>query len=166
MRSYEPFHLVPLASPPGLRLHLVLVTPDFEAPTSKMRAALPKEVGVQQHVRNSSQAAALVAGVLQGDAGLIGSAMSSDGIVEPSRAPLIPGMAAVKAAALQAGALGCTISGAGPTAVAVIDGEEKGEEVGGRMVDAFWSAGKLKATATVAQLDRHGARVIATTALG
>ena len=75
VRSYEPFHLVPLASPPGLRLHLVLVTPDFEAPTSKMRAALPKEVGVQQHVHNSSQAAALVAGVLQGDAGLIGSAM-------------------------------------------------------------------------------------------
>jgi len=34
------------------------------------------------------------------------------------------------------------------------------------MVDAFWSAGKLKATATVAQLDRHGARVISTTALG
>ena len=86
--------------------------------------------------------------------------------MEPSRAPLIPGMAAVKAAVLQAVALGCTISGAGPTAVAVIDGEEKGEEVGGRMVDAFWSAGKLKATATVAQLDRHGARVIATTALG
>jgi homoserine kinase len=104
-----------------------------------------------------------VAAVLQGDAALIGSAMSSDGIVEPTRAPLIPGMAAVKAAALEAGALGCTISGAGPTAVAVIDGEDKGEEVGRRMVDAFWTAGKLRATATVAQLDRLGARVIAST---
>ncbi|KAG0535649.1 hypothetical protein BDA96_04G383800 [Sorghum bicolor] len=130
-----------------------------------MRAALPKQVDVHQHVRNSSQAAALVAAVLQGDAGLIGSAMSSDSIVEPTRAPLIPGMAAVKAAALQAGALGCTISGAGPTAVAVIEGEEKGEEVARRMVDAFWSAGKLKATATVAQLDTLGARVIATSSL-
>ncbi|TKW42387.2 hypothetical protein SEVIR_1G385600v4 [Setaria viridis] len=165
VRSYDPFHLVPLASPPALRLHFVLVTPDFEAPTSKMRAALPKDVLVQHHVRNSSQAAALVAAVLQGDAGLIGSAMSSDAIVEPTRAPLIPGMAAVKAAALQAGALGCTISGAGPTAVAVIDGEDKGEEVARRMVDAFWSAGNLKATATVAQLDRLGARVISTAAL-
>ncbi|CAD6241525.1 unnamed protein product [Miscanthus lutarioriparius] len=165
VRSYDPFHLVPLCSPPALRLHFVLVTPDFEAPTSKMRAALPKQVDVHQHVRNSSQAAALVAAVLQGDAGLIGSAMSSDGIVEPTRAPLIPGMAAVKAAALQAGALGCTISGAGPTAVAVIEGEEKGEEVARRMVDAFWSAGKLKATATVAQLDTLGARVIATSSL-
>ncbi|KAL6912373.1 hypothetical protein ACP4OV_001178 [Aristida adscensionis] len=165
VRSYDPFHLIPLPAAPHLRLHFVLVTPDFEAPTSKMRAALPKHVAVQQHVRNSSQAAALVAAVLQGDAGVIGSAMSSDGIVEPTRAPLIPGMAAVKAAALEAGALGCTISGAGPTAVAVIDGEDKGEEVGRRMVEAFQSAGKLKATATVAQLDRLGARVISTSSL-
>jgi len=90
--------------------------------------------------------------------------MSLDGIVEPNRAPLIPGMVAVKAAVLQA--RGCTISGAGSTAVAVIDGEEKRDEVGGMMVGAFWSTGKLKATAIVAQLDRHGARVMATIALG
>ncbi|XP_062221384.1 homoserine kinase-like [Phragmites australis] len=165
IRSYDPFHLIPLSPPPGLRLHFVLVTPDFEAPTSKMRAALPKHVAVQQHVRNSSQAAALVAAVLQGAAGVIGSAMSSDSIVEPTRAPLIPGMEAVKAAALEAGALGCTISGAGPTAVAVIEGEDKGEEVGRKMVGAFWSVGKLKATFTVAQLDRLGARVISTSSL-
>jgi homoserine kinase len=165
VQSYDPFKLVQLPCPPGLRLCFVLVTPDFEAPTAKMRAALPKNVNIGHHVRNASQAAALVASVLQGDAAGIGSAMSSDGIVEPTRAPLIPGMAAVKAAALQAGALGCTISGAGPTAVAVIQGDEKGEEIARSMIDAFWLAGKLKATATVAQLDRAGARVIATSRL-
>ncbi|XP_047067777.1 homoserine kinase-like [Lolium rigidum] len=165
VRSYDPFTLVQLPCPPALRLCFVLVTPEFEAPTAKMRAALPKKVDIGHHVRNSSQAAALVAAVLQGDAAGIGSAMSSDGIVEPTRAPLIPGMVAVKAAALEAGALGCTISGAGPTAVAVIEGEEKGEEIARRMVDAFWSAGKLKATATIAHLDRAGARVISTSRL-
>ncbi|GJN22574.1 hypothetical protein PR202_gb10153 [Eleusine coracana subsp. coracana] len=166
VRSYDPFHLVPLESPPRppppLRPRHARLR---GAPPSKMRAALPKHVAVQHHVRNSSQAAALVAAVLQGDAALIGSAMSSDAIVEPTRAPLIPGMLAVKAAALQAGALGCTISGAGPTAVAVIDGHDKGHEVGRRMVEAFWTAGNLKATATVAQLDRLGARVISTSNL-
>ncbi|XP_048559246.1 homoserine kinase [Triticum urartu] len=165
VRSYEPFRLVQLPCPPALHLCFVLVTPEFEAPTSRMRAALPKNVALSHHTRNSSQAAALVAAVLQGDAALIGSAMSSDFIVEPTRAPLIPGMASVKAAALEAGALGCTISGAGPTAVAVIEGEEKGEEVTRRMVDAFLSVGKLKATATIAQLDRDGARVISTSSL-
>uniref|UniRef100_A0A0D3DA28 GHMP kinase C-terminal domain-containing protein n=1 Tax=Brassica oleracea var. oleracea TaxID=109376 RepID=A0A0D3DA28_BRAOL len=45
--------------------------------------------------------------------------------------------AAAVAAALEAGAFGCTISGAGPTAVAVIDAAEKGEEIGEKMVEAF-----------------------------
>ncbi|XP_008812621.1 homoserine kinase [Phoenix dactylifera] len=160
IRSYDPLELLRLEFPAGQDLYFVLVSPEFEAPTKKMRAALPPEVKMKDHVQNSSQAAALVAAVVQGDVRVLGSAMSSDGIVEPRRAPLIPGMAGVKKAAIQAGAFGCTISGAGPTAVAVIDGEDKGKEIGDRMVEAFLSEGKLKASATVARLDRFGARVI------
>ncbi|KAL4394241.1 hypothetical protein AHAS_Ahas02G0132300 [Arachis hypogaea] len=74
-------------------------------------------------VWNCSQAGALVAWVLQGDSPVLGKALSSDKIVEPCCAPLIPGMEGIKRAALDAGAFGCTISGAGPTAVAVIDDE-------------------------------------------
>ncbi|KAH7669336.1 Galactokinase/homoserine kinase protein [Dioscorea alata] len=160
IRSYEPFEILPLNFPADRDLVFVLVSPDFEAPTKKMREALPAEVGMKEHIRNSSQAAALVAAVLQGDARVLGSALSSDVIVEPKRAPLIPGMAAVKVAAMEAGAFGCTISGAGPTVVAVIDGEEHGKEIGDRMVEAFLVNGGLKAKATVAKLDRVGARVI------
>ncbi|OAY83821.1 Homoserine kinase [Ananas comosus] len=160
IRSYDPLDLVPLEFPSGRDLFFVLASPAFEAPTKKMRAALPAGVSMKEHVRNASQAAALVAAVARGDARALGAAMSSDAIVEPRRAPLIPGMAAVKAAAVAAGAFGCTISGAGPTAVAVIDGEEKGREIGERMVEAFSREGGLNATATVASLDRVGARVI------
>ncbi|CAN1143205.1 Homoserine kinase [Linum perenne] len=112
------------------------------------------------HVWNSSQAGALVASLLQGDLAGMGKALSSDKIVEPTRAPLIPGMEAVKKAALEAGAFGCTISGAGPTAVAVVGGEEKGKEVGEKMMEAFWKVGNLKSVAMVNRLDRVGARVI------
>ncbi|XP_058076672.1 homoserine kinase-like [Magnolia sinica] len=160
VRSYEPLDLMPLQFPAGTELFFVLVSPKFEAPTKKMRAVLPKEVGMKMHVANCSQAAALVAAVLQGDGRLLGSALSSDGIVEPSRIPLIPGMAAVKRAALEAGAFGCTISGAGPTAVAVTDNEEKGRVIGARMVKAFLEEGKLQASATIQRLDRVGARVV------
>ncbi|KAL2928393.1 Homoserine kinase [Bienertia sinuspersici] len=73
---------------------------------------------------------ALVAAVLMGDVEGLGKALSGDRIVEPTRAPLIPGMGAVKKAAVAAGAYGCTISGAGPTAVAVTDDEEKGKRLG------------------------------------
>ncbi|CAL0324519.1 unnamed protein product [Lupinus luteus] len=95
-------------------LFFVLVTPEFEAPTKNMRVALPSKISMQHHVWNCSQAGALVASVLQGDV-----------IVEPKHAPLIPGMEAVKRAALQAGTFGCTISGDGPTTVALIDDEAK-----------------------------------------
>ncbi|GAA0153483.1 kinase [Lithospermum erythrorhizon] len=160
IRSYDPLELIPLKFPEEKDLFFVLVNPEFEAPTKKMRAALPTEITMSHHIWNSSQAGALVASVLQGDLRGLGKAMSSDKIVEPTRAPLIPGMEAVKAAAIEAGAFGCTISGAGPTAVAVIDNEEKGNEIGERMVEAFKKDGNLKAFAMVKKLDRIGARLI------
>ncbi|OIW18954.1 hypothetical protein TanjilG_09148 [Lupinus angustifolius] len=160
IQSYEPLNLINLKFPVDKDLYFVLVTPEFEAPTKKMRAALPAEIGMPHHVWNCSQAGALVASVLQGDVECLGRALSSDKIVEPRRAPLIPGMEAVKRAALQAGAFGCTISGAGPTAVAVIDNEAKGNIIGQHMVEAFLKDGNLKASAKVRQLDRLGARLI------
>lgn len=163
IRSYDPLELIQLKFPGNADLFFVLVSPEFEAPTKKMRAALPPEITMSHHVWNCSQAGALVASVLQGDLRGLGKALSSDKVVEPRRAPLIPGMEAVKAAALEAGAFGCTISGAGPTAVAVTDNEEKGREIGERMVEAFMKAGDLKALAMVKRLDRVGARLVHST---
>ncbi|KAI5577960.1 hypothetical protein BDE02_09G149300 [Populus trichocarpa] len=160
IRSYDPLELMSLQFPVEKDLIFVLVSPDFEAPTKKMRAALPAEIGMPHHVWNCSQAGAFVASVLQGDLVGLGKALSSDKIVEPKRAPLIPGMEGVKKAALEAGAFGCTISGAGPTAVAVVDSEERGVEIGERMVETFWKEGKLKAVASVKRLDRVGARLV------
>ncbi|KAI4367360.1 hypothetical protein MLD38_023105 [Melastoma candidum] len=160
IRSYEPLELMRLSFPEGKDLFFVLVSPEFEAPTKKMRAALPKEVGMAHHVWNCSQAGALVAAVMAGDVEGLGRAMSEDKIVEPRRAPLIPGMEAVKRAAIEGGAYGCTISGAGPTAVAVTDSEEKGRVIGDCMVEAFLKEGGLRATSVVQKLDKVGARMI------
>ncbi|KAH9324864.1 hypothetical protein KI387_005042, partial [Taxus chinensis] len=109
---------------------------------------------MKDHILNSSHEATLVAIVLQGDPCLLGSALSSDSIIEPKRGPLIPGMVAVKAATLRAGAFGCTISGAGPTAVAVTDTIEKGKIIAEAMVGMFLMKGKLKASASIEKLDR------------
>ncbi|KAM3748263.1 hypothetical protein ACB098_05G094500 [Castanea mollissima] len=160
IRNYQPLDLKKLTFPGDKELYFVLATPEFEAPTKKMRAALPLEIAMAHHVWNCSQAGALVASVLEGDLVGLGKALSGDKIVEPRRAPLIPGMEAVKKAAIEAGAFGCTISGAGPTAVAVIDCEERGEKIGEKMVEAFWSEGNLKAAVSVRRLDRVGARLV------
>ncbi|ERN07537.1 hypothetical protein AMTRI_Chr10g1610 [Amborella trichopoda] len=162
VQTYAPLTLISLPFPADKDLFFVLAAPEFEAPTKKMRAALPDEITMKDHVANCSQAGALVAGVLQGDARVLGLAMSSDTLVEPRRKGLIPGMAEVKEAAVEAGAYGCTISGAGPTAVAVTDFEERGQEIGRAMVEAFLKGGKLRANASVHKLDRVGARVLTT----
>lgn len=161
IRNYDPLELMKLSFPEEKDLVFVLASPEFEAPTKKMRAALPADIAMAHHVWNSSQAGALVASVLMGDALGIGRALSSDKIVEPRRAPLIPGMDAVKRAAVEAGAFGCTISGAGPTAVAVTDCPAKGEAIGNSMVEAFMEGGNLRAVAHVSRLDRLGARLVA-----
>lgn len=83
-------------------------------------------------------------------------------ILEPSRAPSIHGMSAVQNAAMDAGAFECTISGEGPTMVAVTDNEDKAWTIAGRMVEAFTKEGNLKATAMVKGVDKAGARIIST----
>jgi len=158
--SLAPLALVPLRwGGAADALWFCLVTPQFEAPTRRMRAALPATVPMATHVVNAAAGAALVAAVLSGDTAALGAALGSDTIVEPARGPLIPGFSAVKAAAVAAGALGCTISGAGPTVVAVAHSAQAGQRIAAAMVAAFRADGGLDvAYAAVSQLCLGGVR--------
>lgn len=159
IRSCDPLDIQRL--PFNGDLWFVLVNPKFEAPTAEMRAVLPKEVPMKAVINNCAMGASLVAGIVTGDAALIGKALDSDAIVEPVRGPLIPGFQAVKEAAAAAGAYGCTISGAGPTAVAIVSDPEVGARVKEAMIKAFNSVGKLEVnSADVLKLDNVGARVV------
>jgi homoserine kinase len=80
-----------------------------------------------------------------------------DAVATPTRAPLIPGCGAVIEAALDAGALGSSISGAGPSIFALCRSERSAAEVTARMVGAF-SANGLDAAAIVSPADCPGAR--------
>lgn len=142
-------------------LYIALVTPKFEAPTSQMRAALPPEVPMKQLTHNCCMAGMLISGILTGDLEKMGQALSSDSVVEPIRGPLIPGFAAVKEAALKAGAFGCTISGAGPTILALVDGEVSGGQVVEEMSEAFRQKGKLKIEKSrIVRVDNEGAKLL------
>ena len=159
VRSCDPLDLQRL--PFNGELWFVLVNPKFEAPTAEMRAVLPKQVPMSALVNNCAMGASLVAGILSADAQLLGKALDSDVVVEPVRGPLIPGFLAVKAAAKAAGAYGCTISGAGPTAVAVVKDPEQGQKVKEAMIDAFKRHGGLDTNAAdIVKLDNVGARVV------
>ncbi|HKQ60981.1 MAG TPA: homoserine kinase [Candidatus Polarisedimenticolaceae bacterium] len=134
----EPPEVVPLPVPPGLRC--VLVRPHLEIETRRARAVLPAQITLGQHVLQASRLAAVVAGLYRGDLALIRRALA-DLLVEPHRAPLIPGFADAKAAALQAGALGFGISGSGPSVFAWIDPVADASAVTAAMRGAFGAHG-------------------------
>lgn len=138
VRSAEPPDVVRLPAPPSLRC--VMVLPRQRLDTRAARAVLPASVPLHDVIVQSANLAGVIAGCFQDDLALIARSMR-DVVVEPHRAPLIPGFGAVRAAAMDAGALGCSISGGGPSVFAWCDGDETAQRARVAMVEAFASAG-------------------------
>lgn len=154
--GYRPLRMQSLPVPQNLVL--ALVTPEHEVPTAQARAVIPEKISLKKIVANSGNLAAMVAACFVDDVPAFGQSVV-DAIIEPARARLIPGFAAVKNAALNAGAFGCSISGAGPTVFAVCDSDDMGERVAQAMQSAFLQAG-LNSVARVAHPDLTGARLL------
>jgi homoserine kinase len=138
IRSYEPLDVVQLPVPAGLAC--AVVHPHTELRTEDARRILKKEIRLADAIRQWGNLAALVAALYNGDLQLLGRSLQ-DVVAEPARSLLIPGFAAVKAAALSAGALGCSISGSGPSVFALCASREESPRVGSAMKAAFETAG-------------------------
>jgi homoserine kinase len=104
--------LVSVPVPPGLTC--VVVHPDQLLETRTARSVLNRPFQLAQFVAQSANLALLLAGCYRGDFDAIAAGLR-DVLVEPLRAPLVPGFAEVKAAAMSSGALGASISGGGPS---------------------------------------------------
>jgi len=110
------------AVPVAMDLTSVLFIPDFELPTSQARAVLPKVVPRADAVYNMGRVALLVAALATGRGGLLREA-TRDRLHQPYREKLFPAMTKLFEAALEAGALGSFLSGAGPTVLALVAGD-------------------------------------------
>ncbi len=141
---------------PKLKMKLVVAVPDFFLPTKAARAVLPKEVPMQDAVYNIGRAAMLTAALCKGNKSFLRSVFD-DALHQPYRAKLIPGMYDVFKAAREAGALGASMSGAGPCLIAFT--AENPEAVGDAMVDAF-AKHDVKAIYHVFDIDNQGAVAI------
>ncbi|HET7321350.1 MAG TPA: homoserine kinase [Longimicrobiaceae bacterium] len=151
----DPPEVVRIPVPPELCCALVL--PELRVDTREARRVLPREVPLADHVRQAGKLAGLIAGCYAGDLELIGRSLR-DVLVEPHRAPLVRGFPAVKRAALEAGALGCSLSGSGPSVFAWCAGRDAGEEACERMRAAFAAEG-VPARGWVSPVDAPGARM-------
>jgi homoserine kinase len=156
IRSMEDLDYMRLPAPEPLRL--VLVHPEYRVSTHEARRALPEWVDRPTTVHQMAQVGAVVHALASGDLELLGRAMD-DRLAEPARTPLLTGFAEAKRAAIEAGALGVSISGAGPSAFAIVDDERLGQDVARAMVEAY-ARRNIRAESRVTRVDERGARVL------
>jgi homoserine kinase len=156
IRSLEDMDYVRLSVPRSL--HIVMVHPSYRVSTQDARRALPEWVDRPTTVHQIAQVGAIVHALAIGDLELLGRAID-DRLAEPTRTPLLPGFTEAKRAALEAGALGCSISGAGPSAFAIVDDQKLGDEVGSAMAAAY-ERRNVKADWRVTRVDEQGARLL------
>ncbi len=149
-------HRIPV--PPSVRC--VVVHPRMFLATREARAILAPTVALAAAIRQLGNIAGFIAGCYAADLGMIRAAFE-DVLIEPQRAGLISGFADVKAAALACGALGCSISGAGPSVFAWCE-EAEASAAAAAMVAAFRRHG-LDADPFLAPIGDEGARILART---
>jgi len=157
VRTPDPPDIVRLPVPDGLTA--VVVHPDLEIETAKARALLGTQVALGDAVRQCANLGAFVDALHRGDFDLMARSLE-DTIAEPRRASLVPGLAAIKRAAADAGALGCSLSGSGPSLFALCRDAASGRRVGQAMTKEVRAQIGGQARTYVSPISPRGAHVL------
>ncbi|SEQ30328.1 homoserine kinase [Neolewinella agarilytica] len=134
IRSNESLDIHHLPVPQNLQV--AVVHPDIEILTRDARAVLSDTISLKKAIRQTGSLASFITALYTNDLPLLGRSLE-DHIVEPQRKQLIKGFDDVKKAALECGALGCSISGAGPSVFALCDSGYLAQAAGQGMQEAF-----------------------------
>jgi homoserine kinase len=156
VRSYEPLDIIKIEAPP--ELWATVIHPQLEVKTRDARRVLKGGIDLSKAITQWGNVGGLIAGLYSEDYDLIGRSLV-DVVIEPIRSILIPGFEKVKRATLDAGALGCSISGSGPS----IFGLSKGEEVANRVKDVMaqvYTQYGVDFEIHVSQVNSEGAKII------
>jgi homoserine kinase len=156
IRGYEPLDVAKIPTPSNL--YCTLVHPHLELKTSDSRRVLKSSIPLKDAVTQWGNIAGLVVGLMKPDYGLIMRSLS-DVVAEPIRSVLIPGFTEIKAAAIRCGALGCGISGSGPTIFALSTEYAIANNVAGTIQKLFANM-KLKSDVFVSKINDEGARIV------
>ncbi|MCC7107466.1 MAG: homoserine kinase [Chloroflexi bacterium] len=144
--------------PVALELRAVLFIPDFAMDTHQARRLLPRQVGLGDAVFNLGRSALLVAALANGQRELIGASME-DRLHQGPRSALFPAMPVMLEAALEAGAVGACLSGAGSTILTLVDGDAAPvDEALRRCAAAYGVGGQTR----IAAIRPMGAQVLTT----
>lgn len=154
VRSADPIDIVRLEYP---KLWVTVIHPQIEIKTAEARALLPSNVPFKDAVKQWSNLGAFVAALANEDYELMGRSME-DLIVEPVRSRLIPKFQAVKEASMQAGVIGCGISGSGPSMFVLSETNETALAVE-KIISGIYSTTGIGFNTYVSPVDPTGVRL-------
>lgn len=156
IRGYDPLDVAKIPTPDNL--YCTLVHPHLELRTEDSRRVLKSSIPIKDAITQWGNIAGLVVGLMKPDFGLISRSLS-DVVAEPIRSVLIPGFSGIKAEAVRHGALGCGISGSGPTIFALSTSQDIAEKVANAIQQQFAGI-HLKSDVFVSRINNVGAKII------
>ena len=134
VRSYDPLDVIALHSPN--LIFATVIHPQIEIKTADSRSVIKQNVSLEKAITQWGNLGGLIAGLYSENYDLIGRSLK-DVIIEPLRSILIPAFDSVKENSLKAGALGCGISGSGPSIFALSKGYDTAERVSIAMKEVY-----------------------------
>jgi homoserine kinase len=157
IRSYSPIlDIIEVQCPEDL--YCAVVHPHLELHTADARRVLKMEITMSNAIRHSANTAGFMVALMKGDYALLSRSMH-DLLAEPRRTQLIPGFDSIKKNALKSGAMGCGISGSGPSLFALCKGESTAENVAHSIQQGFTEHG-LESDVFVSALNAPGCAII------
>jgi homoserine kinase len=152
IRSYNPLDVIKIPYPEDM--HCALVHPDIIVRTSEARKILSNTIDLKTATAQWGNVASFIAGLTTGDYDIMSRSMH-DYIAEPVRAKLIPHFEAIRSIALGNGAIGCGISGSGPSIFALCKSKKEADIVADKMKSVFLSY-DIESNAYVRKIDEQG----------
>ncbi len=156
VRDYNPLDVVKIPVAKGL--YCTLVHPHLELKTSDSRRVLKPTVSLQDAIVQSGNIAGLMIGLMKPDYELVSRSLK-DVIAEPIRSVFIPGFDQIRKSVVQAGALGCGISGSGPTIFCLSTDKTIAQNVG-EVIQLQFLKNHLKSDVYVSKINDEGARIV------
>lgn len=156
VREYSPLDIVKIEATD--KIYCTLVHPHLELKTEDSRKVLRQSLHLKDAITQSGNIAGLMIGLTKPDYGLISRSLK-DVIAEPIRSAFIPGFSNLRKVAMQAGALGCGISGSGPT-IFVLSETHEGAKASGEAIQLEFLKHHLKSDVFVSKVNQQGAFII------
>jgi homoserine kinase len=156
VKSCHPVKILEIPTPADL--FVTIIHPQIEIKTADSRAVLPKEIPLDLAIEQWANLGSLIHALHTSNYDLIADSLN-DVVIEPYRSTLIPHYNEVKKAALHTGALGCGISGSGPSIFALCKGKEKALELEQSMIDVYTTTG-IDFETHVSAINHHGIKIL------